>query len=61
VLTGDGLLTLTRVSTDGQTIKPAEEIIRSVKTNLGLCIEDLEQRVMELERRLEAMTVHAHH
>jgi methionyl-tRNA formyltransferase len=61
VLTGDGVITLKHVSTDGHSIQPAEEIIRSVKTSLGLSLEDLEQRVMELERRLEALKVDAHH
>lgn len=59
VLTGDGILRLISVSTDGHTIMPAGDVIRSVKTGLGLTVSDLEQRVLELERRLEAMTIHA--
>lgn len=61
VLTGDGILRLTKVSTDGRAIVPAGDVIRSVKSSLGLTVADLEQRVLELERRLEAMTIHADH
>lgn len=59
VLTGDGLIRLTRVSEDGHRIRPAADIIRSVKTSLGLTLADLENRLTQLEHRVKAMTAHA--
>lgn len=61
VLTGDGVLRVTQVSIDGRTSSRADEVIRSVKTSLGLTELDFQSRIAELERRLEAMTVHATH
>lgn len=61
VLTGDGMLRITQVSMDGRTSLRADEVIRSVKTSLGLTEVDFQDRIAELERRLEAMTVHATH
>jgi methionyl-tRNA formyltransferase len=59
VLTGDGLLRITRVSTDGRTVQRADEVVRSVKSSLGLALVDLADKLAELERRMEAMTAHA--
>ncbi len=59
VLTGDGVLRVIRVSTDGRESRPADDVIRSVKLSLGLRLRDLEERLAEIERRVEAMTAHA--
>jgi methionyl-tRNA formyltransferase len=59
VLTADGVLRVTHVSSDGRTTRSAEDVIRSVKMSLGLRLQDLEERLAEMERRLEALTPHA--
>jgi len=59
VLTADGVLRVTHVSSDGRTTRSAEDVIRSVKMSLGLRLQDLEERLAEMERRLEALTTHA--
>jgi methionyl-tRNA formyltransferase len=55
VLTGDGVLRLTRVQREGATAAcPAAEVIRSIKVSLGLRTADLLERVRKLEEQLAA-------
>jgi methionyl-tRNA formyltransferase len=53
VLTGDGVLRLHLVQFDGDEIRPAAEVIRSVKQTLGLNVQDLLARITALEARLQ--------
>jgi methionyl-tRNA formyltransferase len=49
VLTGDGVLRLQDVEPEGLAVQPAAEAIHSVRTTLGLRVEDLLARIHALE------------
>jgi methionyl-tRNA formyltransferase len=54
VLTGDGVLRVCEVALDGdRKPRPATELVRSVRTTLGLRTADLLERIATLERALE--------
>jgi methionyl-tRNA formyltransferase len=53
VLTGDGVLRLCQVELEGEGgARPASEVVRSVRTTLGLRTADLVERIAALERAL---------
>jgi len=55
VLTGDGVLRLCEVALDGdEAARPATDLVRSVRTTLGLRTGDLLDRIAALERALDA-------
>ncbi|MCC6236382.1 MAG: methionyl-tRNA formyltransferase [Dehalococcoidia bacterium] len=55
VLTGDGMLRILEVSTDGSTTQKAGDVIRSVRERLGLNGPELERLVGDLRARLSAL------
>src|SRR5215472_2239653 len=52
VLCGDGIVRLHEVQRPGGPRRSAGEVLRSVKLTLGLSVEDLLERIEELERQL---------
>ena len=52
VLTGDGILRIMEVSTDGETARKPAELIRSVRTRLGINPVELINRLARLEAAL---------
>ena len=56
VLTGDGVLRITEVSTDGATARKPAELIRSVRTKLGIDPVDITTRLAKLEAALATNT-----
>lgn len=52
ILTGDGVLRILEVQREGETRKAAAEVIRSVRSTLGLRKSDLLARIERLERLL---------
>ena len=59
VLTGDGVLRLLEVQVDGGERMVAANLIRSVKSTLGLRTGDLLRRIEQLERQLSMMMADA--
>ena len=57
VLTGDGVLRIAEVSTDGESKRPPAELIRSVRTKLGIDTVELVTRLAKLEAALAAGTL----
>lgn len=57
VLTGDGALRLHSVRDEAGVPHPAAELIRSVRSTLGLRTQTLLQEIVELRRQLRAATV----
>jgi methionyl-tRNA formyltransferase len=51
VLTGDGILRLYEVQLDGDHVRPAGDVISSVRQTLGLRVPDLLAKIAELEAR----------
>jgi methionyl-tRNA formyltransferase len=58
VLTGDGVLRLERVQLEDGAVRPAADVVTSVRATLGLRPAELLERIRELERLL---TDHDHH
>jgi methionyl-tRNA formyltransferase len=53
VLTGDGVLRLHEVQTDGGDPERAAVVIRSIRATLGVRVPDLVEHIADLERRLQ--------
>ena len=56
VLTGDGVMRLLEVQLDGGERTAAANVVRSVKSTLGLRTTDLLRRIEQLEKQLAALT-----
>lgn len=55
VLTGDGILRISRISVAGGSPEPATALISSTKATLGLEARELLHRITELERQIEML------
>ena len=56
VLTGDGVLRVLDVRSDGGDVVPAATVVRSTRQTLGLRAADLVARIQDLERRLARLS-----
>jgi hypothetical protein len=55
VLTGDGVMRLLEVQLDGGERTAAANVVRSVKSTLGLSKADLLRRIEQLEKQLASL------
>ena len=55
VLTGDGILRISEVQVEGDTKRPAAEVVKSVRTTLGVRSGDLLERISRLEREIRKL------